>query len=312
MDAFNVTILGCSSATPAFGRNPSSQVIQHCGTYFLVDCGEAAQMQLRRFSLKFQRINHIFISHLHGDHFLGLPGLLSSMHLLGRTEPLHIYAEEGLQKIIETTHSNSRTVLQFQLIFHYLAFKESKVIFEDEKMKVTTLIMRHTVPCCGFLFEEKPQPRKLIKEELVKHNIPIAQLEGIKQGNDYVASDGRSIPNSSITLPPLPSRKYACCADTLYNEDIIPQILNADLLYHEATFTEDMKDRARQTMHCTAKDAATIALKANAGKLIISHFSARYKDLSPLIEEARLVFPNTFLAEEGVKLNVEHKNVAVI
>ncbi|HXB12731.1 MAG TPA: ribonuclease Z [Bacteroidia bacterium] len=311
MDAFSITILGSSSATPAFGRNPSSQVVQHSGNYFLVDCGEAAQIQLRRFSLKFQRINHIFISHLHGDHFLGLPGLLSSMHLLGRTEPLHVYAEEGLQEIIEITHTKSRSVLQYPLIFHSLDFKESKVIYENDKISVRTLIMKHSVPCCGFLFEEKPQPRKLIKEELEKHNIPIALLEGIKQGKDFIEADGSVVSNESITMPPLPSRKYACCADTIYKEDIIPFIHNADLLYHEATFTEDMKDRAKQTMHCTAKDAATIASKAEVGKLIVSHFSARYKDLNPLLEEARSVFPNTWLAEEGLKVNIEFRNTVI-
>ena len=305
MDAFCVTVLGSSSATPAFGRNPSSQVVQHSGNYFLVDCGEAAQIQLRRFSLKFQRIDHIFISHLHGDHFLGLPGLLSSMHLLGRTEPLHIYAEQALQEILEVTHLKSRTVLQYPVIFHPLDFKESKTIYKDEKITVKTLIMKHSIPCCGFLFEEKPQPRKLIKEELEKHKIPIAQLEGIKHGNDFIASDGTVIPNNSITLPPLPSRIYACCADTIYREDIIPHILNADLLYHEATFTSDMQERARQTMHSTAKEAATLANKAKAGKLLIGHFSARYKDLTPLLEEARLIFPNTFLALEGEKTDVK-------
>ncbi len=261
-------------------------------------------MQLRRFSVKFQRISHIFISHLHGDHFLGLAGLLSSMHLLGRTQPLHIFAEQGLKTIIDTTHAASRTVLQYPLHFHPLNFGGSEVIYEDEKMKVSTLIMKHSVPCCGFLFEERPLPLKLIREKLEKFSIPVELLEGIKHGADFIAPGGMVVPNKELTLPPLPQRRYACCSDTLYNEAIIPQIANANLLYHEATFTSDMQQRARQTMHSTAHEAATIAKLAGAGKLIISHFSARYKDLNPLLEEARAIFPNTWLAEEGAETEV--------
>jgi ribonuclease Z len=304
VDAFDVTVLGCSSATPAFGRNPTSQLVHIAGRYFLVDCGEGTQMQLRRFSIKFQRINHIFISHLHGDHFLGLPGLLASLHLLGRTESLHIYAEAGLQQLIEANNLQSRTVLQYPLVFHPLDFSSSYLIYEDEKLTITTLIMKHSIPCCGFLFTEKPRPRKLIKEQLEKLNIPIEQMESIKQGQDFIVADGTHISNESITLPALPPRKYAYCADTIYNEDIIPQITKADLLYHEATFMQDMEVRAKQTMHCTTKDAATIAKKADVTKLIIGHFSARYRDLEPLLSEAREIFTSTNLAREGEKVSV--------
>jgi len=304
LDAFEVTVLGCSSATPAFGRYPTSQLVHIAGRYFLVDCGEATQMQLRRFSIKFQRINHIFISHLHGDHFLGLSGFLSSLHLLGRTEPLHLYGEAGLNDILKVTNEQSRTVLQFPVIFHPLDFSESKVIFQDEKLTVSTLIMKHSVPCCGFLFTEKPRPQKLIKEEIEKYNVPIAMMEGLKQGEDLILPDGKIVPNSELALPPLPPRKYAYCSDTIYDEGIIPQISKCDLLYHEATFMEDMRDRAKQTMHSTAKDAANIAKKAEAAKLIIGHFSARYKDLEPLLTEAKEVFENTQLAIEGKKVSL--------
>lgn len=256
-------------------------------------------MQLRRFSIKFQRINHIFISHLHGDHFLGLAGLLSSMHLLGRTQPLNVYADEGLKKIIDTTHSVSHTVLQYPLIFHPLDYSNSKVIYEDDSIMVKTLILRHSVPCCGFLFEEKPLPRKLIKEKLEEYDIPVELLEGIKQGNDLITPEDKVIANSELTLPPPESRKYAYCSDTMYNEEIVPHIFGPQLLYHEATFTSEMQKRAIQTMHSTAREAATIAKLAHAGKLIIGHFSARYKDLNPLLEEAQEIFPNTLLAEEG-------------
>jgi ribonuclease Z len=226
------------------------------------------------------------------------------MHLLGRTQPLHIFAEQGLKTIIDTTHAASRTVLQYPLHFHPLNFGGSEVIYEDEKMKVSTLIMRHSVPCYGFLFEERPLPLKLIREKLEKYSIPVELLEGIKHGADFIAPGGMVVPNKELTLPPLPQRRYACCSDTLYNEAIIPQIANANLLYHEATFTSDMQQRARQTMHSTAHEAATIAKLAGAGKLIISHFSARYKDLNPLLEEARAIFPNTWLAEEGAETEV--------
>lgn len=304
MDTFDVTILGCSSATPAYGRNPTSQIVQFFGNYFLLDCGEATQIQLRKFSVKFQRINHIFISHLHGDHYLGLPGLLSSMHLLGRTDPLHLYAEEGLKNILEANNLHSRTFLQFQVIFHPVNPGQSEVLYEDKKIVVKSFPMKHSIPCCGFLFEEKPRPRKLIKEQLEKYKVPIADMESLKAGADFKTVSGEIIPNDAITLPPQASRKYAYCSDTVYFEDIIPVIAHADLMYHEATFTEDMKDRAKQTMHCTAKDAATIALKADAKKLIIGHFSARYKELTPLLEEAQQVFPDTVLAEEGTTYKV--------
>lgn len=304
MDTFDVTILGCSSATPAYGRNPTSQIVQFFGNYFLLDCGEATQIQLRKFSIKFQRIDHIFISHLHGDHYLGLPGLLSSMHLLGRTEPLHLYAEQGLKDILDANNMHSHTVLHFPLVFHPLNPGLSEVLYDDRKITVRSFPMKHSIPCCGFLFEEKPRARKLIKEQLEKYNVPIADMESLKAGADFKTSAGEIIPNNEITMPAAPSRKYAYCADTIYFEDIIPAISNADLIYHEATFTEDMKDRAKQTMHCTAKDAATIALKAKVKKLIIGHFSARYKELTPLLEEAQQVFPNTVLAAEGTTFNV--------
>jgi ribonuclease Z len=312
LDTFDVTILGCSSATPAFGRNPTSQLVRFSGHYFLVDCGEATQMQLRKFSIKFQRIGHIFISHLHGDHFLGLPGLLSSMHLLGRTEPLHLYAEEGLKNILDATHKYSRTVLQYPVIFHPIDMSNPAVLFEDDGIVIRSMVMKHSIPCCGFMFEEKQGLRRIIKEKIEEYKIPIAQMESIKKGSDFTTSGGKIINNDEITIAAPPPRKYAYCSDTIYNENILSEISHADLLYHEATFTEEMKDRAKQTMHCTAKDAGTIALKADAGKLIIGHFSARYKDLNPLLEEAKQVFPNTFLAEEGVEFKVESLKEKVV
>lgn len=304
MDAFDVTILGCSSATPAFGRFPTSQLVHIAGRFLLVDCGEGAQMQLRRFSIKFQRINHIFISHLHGDHFLGLSGFLSSLHLLGRTDPIHIYGEDVLLDIINTTNKHSRSILQYPVVFHPLEFDKSKLLFEDEKLTVTTIPLKHSIPCCGFLFTEKPRPRKLIKEEIEKYAVPVDQMEKLKAGEDFITVDGKKIANDTLTLPSLPPRQYAYCSDTVYDEEIIPLISKSDLLYHESTFMEDMRDRAKQTMHSTAKDAANIAKKAEVGKLILGHFSARYKDLAPLLAEAKEVFAETYLAEEGKKVSL--------
>jgi ribonuclease Z len=301
VDAFDVTILGCSSALPAFGRYPSSQLIHIAGRYFLVDCGEGAQMQLRRFSLKFQRINHIFISHLHGDHYFGLPGLLSSMHLLGRTEPLHLYADEGLKEILDVNNKHSGTFLRYPVIFHPLNFSESELLFEDEKVKIYTIILKHSIRCCGFIFEEKQRPRKIIKEKIEELKIPVASLEDLKSGKDYTTAQGVVISNHELTIDPLPPRKFAYCSDTIYNKDIIPLIQDADLIYHEATFMEDMRERATQTMHATASDAANIANEARAKRLLLGHFSARYKNLGPLLEEAQYIFPKTFMAQEGEK-----------
>lgn len=271
------------------------------GRYFLIDCGEGTQMQLRRYSLKFQRINHIFISHLHGDHYFGLLGLLSSMHLLGRTEPLDLYGDEGLREIIEINNRHSHTILKYPLHFHPLNFSGPATLFEDEKIKISTLILKHSIQCCGFLFEEKKRPRKLIKEKVEELKISVASIESIKQGNDYITPEGTVIPNAEITTDPLPPRKYAYCSDTIYNKDLLPQLQNADLIYHESTFMEDMRSRADQTMHATAKDAAKIAKEAGAQKLLLGHFSARYKNLEPLRDEARTIFQHTYLATEGEK-----------
>lgn len=261
-------------------------------------------MQMRRYSIKFQRIDHIFISHLHGDHFLGLSGLLASMHLLGRTEPIHLYAEAGLEEVINITNKHSRSVLQYQIVFHPLNFTKGELLFEDEKLRVSSMVVRHSVPCCGFVFTEKPRPRKLIKEEIEKYAVPVEKMEELKIGEDFILPNGTVIANNILTTDPLPPRTYAYCADTLYDEDIIPFVKHADLMYHEATFMENMRDRATQTMHSTAKDAATIAKKAKVKKLIIGHFSARYKDLNPLLAEAHEVFTATHLAQEGEKVQV--------
>ena len=299
MHPFELTILGCSSATPTSSRHPTAQILNHSEKYFLIDCGEATQIQLRKFKFKIQRINHIFISHLHGDHYLGLPGLLGTMHLLGREKELHIYSPPGLKEIISVGHYHSKTFLKYTVVFHVIEEQPEIRIFEDDKLSVDIIPMNHRIPCYGFLFQEKPRLKNIIKEKIDMYNIPLQEIPTIKEGKDFITPHGKIIPNSELALEPLPPRIYAYCSDTVYNNSYLDQIKNADLLYHEATFASDMENRAKETFHCTARDAATIAQNAKVKKLIIGHFSARYHDLSLLLSEAKNIFNNTVLAEEG-------------
>jgi len=297
MLSFEVIILGSSSATPTSSRHPTAQVVNLHERFFLLDCGEATQIQIRRFKVKIQRIDHIFISHLHGDHYLGLPGLLGTMHLLGREKELHIYSPSGLKEIIDTNHYHSKTFLNYELIFHVIKGKEK--ILEDEKLVIETIPMNHRIPCYGFLFREKQLPRNIIKEKLEEHTIPVQQIHEIKMGNDFISPKGKRIPNSELTADPPSPRSFAYCSDTLYDESFLEQIKNVNLLYHEATFAEDMAHRAVETHHCTAKQAGAIAHKANVKQLLIGHYSARYRELDILLNEAKQVFNNTILAIEG-------------
>lgn len=296
---FELTILGCSSAIPTTDRNPTSQVLNVHERLFLIDCGEATQIQLRKYKIRFQKIDHIFISHLHGDHYLGLVGLLGTMHLFGRTKKLKIYSPKGLQEIVELQHKYSETFLRFPVEFAELDTSVKKIIFENESVTVETIPLSHRIPCCGFLFKEKAAERSIIVEKLAEHKIPVAYRNKIKRGDDYITPDGKIIANTELTLAPPPSRTYAYCSDTIYSVSVIPQVKNADLLYHEATFADDMRERASETFHTTAGQAATIAQKADVKQLIIGHYSARYTDLGLLHNEARAIFENTLLAEEG-------------
>lgn len=302
---FEITILGSSSATPIYSRHPTAQVLNINERFFLIDCGEGTLIQMNRYRIKFHRINHIFISHLHGDHYLGLMGLLSTMHLQGRTEPIHLHAPNDLQEIIDIQLRYSETVLRYEVIFHSVNPTTSKIIFEDEDIEVRTIVLNHRIPCTGFLFTEKPKLRKLQKEKLLEYSIPVSDYPGLKRGENYIAEDGMVILNAELTTDPRPPRSYAFCSDTLYNERIIPMIKGIDLLYHEATFMNDKIERAAETYHTTAEQAGTIALKADVKRLLIGHFSARYKNLYPLLEEAKGIFKNTSLALEGDKFIIE-------
>jgi len=299
MQNFELTILGCSSATPTSKRNPTAQLLNIAERFFLIDCGEATQIQLRKFKIKFQRINHIFISHLHGDHYLGLPGLLSSMHLLGRTNELHLFCPAELQEIIEVQFKHSQSYLNFKIIYHPHQYINNDLIFEDERVEVRTIVLSHRIPCCGFVFSEKQLLANISKEIIEKYDLPVEKILSVKMGADYVSPSGEVIPNEKLIVRKLTPRKYAYCSDTIYDERIIEYIQHADLLYHEATFLNEMAARAKETFHTTALQAAEIAKKAEVKKLIIGHYSARYKDLQPLLDEAQSVFKNTILAVEG-------------
>ncbi|MEX2232752.1 MAG: ribonuclease Z [Cyclobacteriaceae bacterium] len=297
--SFNITILGSSGALPAYGRFPSSQLIEVQNRFFLVDCGEGAQMQLMRFQANLHRINHILISHLHGDHYLGLMGLIFTMHLLRRTNDLHLYSHRGLDDIITTQLKHSHSVPSFKVIFHQLERDLRETIFEDDSLSVETIPLAHKIPCTGFLFREKIKPRRIDKDKLPE-GLRIQQIANLKKGHDVVDANGTILyRNEELTLPPRRSRSYAYCSDTAYNESIIELIRGVDILYHEATFGLDEQIKALETQHSTAAQAATLAKKAEVQKLLIGHFSARYKDLAPLVEEARLIFPPVELATEG-------------
>lgn len=299
MRQFKLTILGCSSATPTSKRHPTSQVLNIGNSYFLIDCGEGTQIQLRKYKIKFQRINHIFISHLHGDHYLGLMGFLMSMHLLGRTEELHLYCKAELKEIIDIQLKHSQTGLCYPIIYHPLKYDESEIIYENDKLTVETILLSHRIPTCGFLFKEKSLLRSIIKEKLDEYNIPIEKIPGIKAGNDFITEKGILVPNKELTEEPPMPKAYAYCSDTCYMDSVAEKVKGVDLLYHEATFMNDRKERAKETFHSTTIDAGNIAKKANVKKLLIGHYSARYKELEPMLAETKTVFENSFLAHEG-------------
>ncbi|MCE3278611.1 MAG: ribonuclease [Bacteroidetes bacterium] len=299
MQNFELTILGCSSATPTSTRNPTAQLLNVAERFFLIDCGEGTQMQLRKFKIKFQRINHIFISHLHGDHYLGLMGLISSMHLLGRNTDLHIYCPAELQEIIEVQFKYSETRLNYNLVYHHHTYNNDELLFEDEKVEVRTVVLNHRIPCCGFIFREKALTGNISKEVIQKYKLSIEEILYLKQGSDLTLENGTIVPNEEIISNKTLPRSYAYCSDTIYDERLIPLIKDVDLLYHEATFLHEMLERAKQTHHTTALQAGMIAQKANVKKLMIGHYSARYKDIEPLVMEARTVFENTIPAVEG-------------
>jgi ribonuclease Z len=294
-----ITILGCYAATPRTFTNPTSQVLEIKNRLFLIDCGEGTQVQLRKNKIKFSKINHVFISHLHGDHFYGLIGLISTFTLLGRTTDLHIYGPVGIKEIITLQLRITDSWLNYTLHFTELSSKSSELIYEDDKVSVTTIPLKHRIYTNGFLFREKIDKRKLNISAVTDFEIESCYFQNIKNGKDITLDDGRIIQNSQLTFDPIAPKSYAFCSDTAYSEEIIPLISQCDVLYHEATFLESEMLLAKKTKHSTAMEAATIALKAKVSQLILGHYSTRYENITLFKEEAETVFPNVLLADDG-------------
>jgi len=301
---FEVTILGSSSATPIFNRNPTAQVLNINEHLYLVDCGEGTQVQMLRFDVKASKIDHIFISHLHGDHYLGLIGLISSMHLNGRVKPLKLFGPPPLKEIIDIQFKHSDTRLNYELQFYPTNAAISEVILDNQDVTVETIPLDHRIPTTGFLFKQKKRLRKIIKEKAEALGVPVEHYALLKKGAPFTAADGKTYKNEELTIDSEQPKSYAFCSDTIYNEQYFEQIKNVDLLYHESTFLHNMLDRANKTFHTTAWQAGQVALQTGAKALVIGHFSARYKGLTELLDEARSVFPKTDLAIEGSVFSV--------
>lgn len=298
--SLKLTILGCHSATPRVNAHPTAQYLEIKNHHFLIDCGEGTQVQLRKYGVKFSKIKHIFISHLHGDHLFGLVGLVSTFRLLNRTSELHVYGPKGIKEIITLQLKLSDSWTHYPLLFHELTSKESELIFEDEKVEVHTIPLDHRIYTNGFLFKEKLGERKLNMIAIPKYKeIEICDYQNLKNGKDFTLNNGEILKNELLTLNPSPPKSYAFCSDTSYFPNIVHQIKNVNCLYHETTFLKDKEDLATKTKHSTAEQAAKIAQQANVKELIIGHYSGRYKNKQVFLDEASPIFENTVLAVEG-------------
>ncbi len=295
---FGVTILGNNSAIPAYDRHPTAQVVTLNDQLFLIDCGEGTQMQLSKYRVRRSKINHIFISHLHGDHYFGLIGLITSMGLLNRENDLHVYAPAPLKEILCMQFKAADTQLPFTMHFH--ALEKEGLIVNDEKFSVECFNVRHRIECMGFIIREKRKPRKINKETITQYNVPISFYEKLKKGEDYETPEGEMIMNERVTVPNTPAKSYAYCADTIYDETIAGKLNNVSMLYHETTYLKNLEQRAANRYHSTTIQAANIAALAKAKKLLIGHFSSSYENLGDFLDETSEIFPNTELALEGV------------
>jgi len=298
MQKASLTILGCGSAMPTRKNFPSSQLLEIRDKQFLIDCGEGTQIRMCQMGAKANRLGHIFISHLHGDHCFGLMGLISTFGMLNRTAELHIHAQADLEKILKPQLHYFCTDLSFNVVFHTINPRKHDLIYEDRSVQVFSIPLKHRVPCCGFLFEEKPRDRHIIRDMIDFYHIPTWRIPKIKQGEDFETDEGEIIPNELLTIASERPKRFAYCTDTAYSEKIIPIIEGVDCLYHEATFMDDELLRSKQTEHSTARQAGEIARKAHVKKLIIGHYSARYNNQEALLNEAREVFENTVLGED--------------
>lgn len=306
--SLNLTILGCHSATPRVNAYPTSQYLEINNSHFLIDCGEGTQRQMRKYKVGFSKIDHIFISHLHGDHFYGLVGLLSTYGILSREKELHVYGPKGIKEVTLLQLKISQSHAKYKIVFHELSSIKSELIFEDDKVSVSTIPLNHRVYTNGYLFKEKEKPKKLHMGNISNYEeIGRADYLNIKAGKDIILSTGGIIPNDELTLPPKKALSFAFCSDTMFKPDIVPIIKDVDLLYHEATFLADREDLAKKTKHSTSKQAAQIAKAANAKQLVVGHYSGRYKDISLFQKEAQEIFNNTELAVPGKIFKIDAK-----
>ncbi|MEP2279262.1 ribonuclease Z [Maribacter sp.] len=295
----HLTVLGCYAATPRTLTNPTSQVLEINNHIVLIDCGEGTQVELRRHKIKFSRINHIFISHLHGDHFFGLPGFISTMRLLGREKELHVYGPKGIKEAITLLLKLGDSWTNYPLLFHELSSKESELVFEDSKISVSTIPLDHRIYTNGYLFREKVGKRKLNIHAAEEYGIDKAYYQNIKNGKDVTLDDGEVVANTKLTFDPPKPKSYAFCSDTIYDESLAAKIKNVDVLYHESTFLESEAELATKTKHATAIQAAKVAKEASVKTLVLGHYSTRYKSIELFKEEASTIFPNVLLADDG-------------
>lgn len=304
MTPFQVTILGCGSAMPTTYRNPTSQLIEVNNKLFMIDCGEGTQLQMRKYKVRMSKLHSIFISHLHGDHVFGLPGLLSTLSLMGHTGEINIYAHKELEYFLTSFMKYYGTQLNYKINHFHLDSKNNSVIYENKSIEISSFPLKHRVDTNGFVIAEKDAPLHMKGDMIDFYRIPFSKIKEIKDGADFITEDGRVIDNKLLTTLPNSPRKYAYCSDTAYSTKIIPYIKGADVLYHEATFEEADKARAKKTYHSTAKQAAEIAKQSEVKKLIVGHYSSRYRELSQLHSEAKSIFENTVLAFEGMKIDI--------
>jgi ribonuclease Z len=297
-----ITILGNNSAIPAWDRNPTAQILQSLEECYLIDCGEGTQTQMSKYKIRRSRINHIFISHLHGDHYFGLIGLLTSMSLLSRTQDLHLHAPAALEQIIQLQLSVASVTLSYRLYFHSIT--EDAIIVDDSKITVESFAVKHRIECWGFLFTEKKNPRKIDRVRIKAYEIPVSFYDRLQKGEDYVTKKGTIIPNNEVTVAGTKPKKYAYCADTIYDETLIEKVKSVDMLYHEATYLKALDTRAAERFHSTTVQAANIAQKGDVKKLLIGHFSSKYEVLDEFLTEATAVFENTELALQGVSYRI--------
>lgn len=304
MEPFRVHILGCGSALPTLKHNPSSQIVEIRGKCFLIDCGEGTQTQLRRSKIKFTRISAVFISHVHGDHCFGLIGMVSTFGMLGRTAPLHIYAPAGFSNIMKMQIDFFCKDLEYEVVFHDVDTNANNIIYEDRSLTVETVPLSHRVPCCGFIFREKQTLPHILRDMTDYYKVPVSQFNNIKNGADWVDEEGNVIPYTRLTTPSEPARSYAYCSDTRYLPMLHECLKDVCVLYHESTYSKEDEDMAKMYFHSTAAQAAQVASDANVGKLVLGHYSARYEDENRLLEEAKNIFPNTVLSDEGLIIDV--------